>query len=33
MRLLIIFDVGSNFILNNEPKRMRWAEDGGSVRE
>jgi hypothetical protein len=33
MRILIIFNVGSNFFLSNEPKRMKWAEGGGNMRE
>ena len=33
MRMLIIFNVGSNFVLSNEPKRMRLAEGGASMRE
>jgi len=33
MRILIIFNVGSNFLLSNEPKRMKCAEGGECMRE
>jgi hypothetical protein len=33
MRILKNFDVGSNFVLSNKPKRMRWAEGGRSTRD